>query len=157
MKIRLLGSGDGERVAEIDRLSKGSAHWSAADYERIAVSTPAWFGLVACDDAGEIFGAAAVCVADGEAELLNIAVLPEHRRRGAGAALLNAAIHRARTFGARRMWLEVRESNSTAIAFYHRHGFAGHGRRPAYYSSPAEDALTFSRDLVPGAAERPRN
>src|ERR1700704_2406790 len=42
-----------------------------------------------------------------EAELLTIAVRPAHRRTGAGRALLQAVIERARGAGARRLFLEV--------------------------------------------------
>jgi GNAT superfamily N-acetyltransferase len=68
--------------------------------------------------------------------LLNIhdlAVLPEHRGKGAGRALLQAAEDHARRRGCCRMTLEVLESNSGARALYHRFGF---------------DASTVSRFLV---------
>jgi len=58
--------------------------------------------------------------------LLNIhdlAVLPQHRGKGAGRALLQAAEDHARQEGYCRLTLEVLESNSGARALYRRFGF----------------------------------
>jgi len=58
--------------------------------------------------------------------LLNIhdlAVLPQHRGKGAGRALLQAAEDYARRQGCCRLTLEVLESNSGARALYRRFGF----------------------------------
>jgi ribosomal protein S18 acetylase RimI-like enzyme len=58
--------------------------------------------------------------------LLNIhdlAVLPEHRRKGVGRALLQAAERYARRQGCCRVTLEVLESNSGARDLYRRFGF----------------------------------
>ena len=58
--------------------------------------------------------------------LLNIhdlAVLPQHRGKGAGRALLQAAEDHARREGCCRVTLEVLESNAGARALYRRFGF----------------------------------
>ena len=58
--------------------------------------------------------------------LLNIhdlAVLPQHRGRGVGRALLRAAEERARQKGCCRLTLEVRDDNTSARALYRRCGF----------------------------------
>jgi ribosomal-protein-alanine N-acetyltransferase len=47
--------------------------------------------------------------------------------------------------GVRRVFLEVRESNGGARAFYSGLGFAQQGRRRKYYQDPVEDALLLSR------------
>jgi ribosomal-protein-alanine N-acetyltransferase len=85
-------------------------------------------------------------VAD-EMEILNLAVSPRRRRAGIGSALLVAALAGAAGRGARSVFLEVRESNSVATAFYERLGFAQCGRRPRYYSSPEEDGVVLSRPV----------
>jgi ribosomal-protein-alanine N-acetyltransferase len=81
-----------------------------------------------------------------EAELLLIAVAPEHGRRGVGRALLQAFIDRARRDGAIRIHLEVRDGNA-AVALYRAAGFAEAGRRRDYYRGGGGlfDALTFAR------------
>jgi len=82
-----------------------------------------------------------------ESEILNIAVKRSHRRSGVGSALLAAALKDAEAQGVARAFLEVRESNLAAIAFYRKHGFEQIGRRRAYYRDPDEDALLFERKL----------
>jgi ribosomal-protein-alanine N-acetyltransferase len=82
-----------------------------------------------------------------ELEILNLAVAPEARRTGAGSQLLEAALRQARAAGIRRVFLEVRESNRAAVAFYSRHGFCPAGRRPGYYTQPVEDALLLQLSL----------
>ena len=82
-----------------------------------------------------------------EEELLLIAVVPRHRGRGIGSALLERFITEARVRGAVRLFLEMRDGNP-AESLYRRHGFASVGRRRAYYrrgTGAALDAITFTR------------
>jgi ribosomal-protein-alanine N-acetyltransferase len=60
---------------------------------------------------------------------------------------MQAAVEAAAAAGARRAFLEVRESNAGARAFYSKMGFVEAGRRKNYYREPAEDALLLSRTL----------
>ncbi len=71
-----------------------------------------------------------------DAELLTLCVLPEERRRGVGAALLDEVMERARASGARRLFLEVAETNGPAQALYAARGFVAGRRRPDYYRGP---------------------
>ena len=76
-----------------------------------------------------------------EAELLNLAVSRQSRRRGIGATLVEHAVREAEARGARAVFLEVRESNVAARALYASAGFDQVGRRKGYYQRPREDAL----------------
>lgn len=81
----------------------------------------------------------------GEAELLLIAIHPDHRRRGIGRLLLDDFLQTARSAGASRLHLEVRDGNP-AIAMYRRAGFEPAGRRSKYYrgkDGSQFDALTL--------------
>jgi ribosomal-protein-alanine N-acetyltransferase len=83
-------------------------------------------------------------VAD-EAELLLLAVAFEEQRRGIGQALLDTFIQHARSHGARKLHLEVRDGNS-AINLYLAAGFVPAGRRRNYYhgsDGSAFDAVTL--------------
>lgn len=84
-----------------------------------------------------------------EGEILNLAVLPEHRRQGVARALLLAGIEEFRTNGVREAYLEVRESNRAALALYAEQGFRPVGMRPHYYRNPPEDALVLRSPLRP--------
>jgi ribosomal-protein-alanine N-acetyltransferase len=74
------------------------------------------------------------------AHLMNIAVLPEYRRRGVALQLMGAFDVLAGEWLCKRMYLEVRASNARARAFYTALGFTYSSRVKRYYSD-GEDAL----------------
>lgn len=111
---------------------------------------PANMFVVAEDASEAVVGYALTLTAADEAQLLNIAVHPDARRRGVGIALLRAAMQECAAAGAESMVLEVRESNAAARALYAAHGFAPVGRRKGYYHSPREDAIVMRAPLVTG-------
>ena len=76
----------------------------------------------------------------GEGFVTNIAVFPAYQRRGIGRALVKAALSEPID----RLALEVRASNTAAIALYRSLGFVQDGCRPRFYAHPTEDALLFS-------------
>lgn len=82
-----------------------------------------------------------------EEELLLIAVHPDHRRRGIGAALLQRFIDEAAERGRTNLFLEMREGNP-ADALYRRFRFEPVGRRRNYYRGAQHgplDAITYAR------------
>ena len=87
-------------------------------------------------------------LAGTEADVANIAVLPEYRRAGVGAALLTQMMEYARSTGVQQLFLEVRVSNAPAIGLYRSHGFFEIGKRRNYYRHPQEDALLMMCDLL---------
>jgi len=103
--------------------------------------------LRASGDAPVIGLLVAWLVAD-EAQLLDVGVHPDWRRRGAGRLLMNELLADARRAGARLVLLEVRRSNHAAIALYHRLGFEETRVRPGYYSHPDEDGLEMMLQLA---------
>jgi ribosomal-protein-alanine N-acetyltransferase len=84
-----------------------------------------------------------------EWELENIVVAPATRRKGLATRLLTALLDRARETNSERVFLEVRESNQAAGAFYARLGFEQSGRRKLYYANPPEDAVLYRLTLSP--------
>lgn len=83
----------------------------------------------------------------GEWEVENIVVDSAVRRQGIGAALIRELAVRAKEKGALRFHLEVRASNTPAIALYKKLGFIETTRRRGYYQNPEEDAILFSLAL----------
>lgn len=85
--------------------------------------------------------------ADGlEGHLMNIAVARDHRRSGMGLTLCEALFFDAASRGVDAITLEVRVSNTGAIALYRQFGFAPVGQRSSYYTNPdgsKEDGLIF--------------
>jgi ribosomal protein S18 acetylase RimI-like enzyme len=67
---------------------------------------------------------------EGVAQLLDLTVLPEHRRKGHGSTLITAFIEQAAAYGpasgipTRRLWVSVEQKTQVnARAFLTRHGF----------------------------------
>jgi [ribosomal protein S18]-alanine N-acetyltransferase len=89
-------------------------------------------------------------IAGDEAEVMTLAVIPANRRRGLGAALLDAALRAIRDCGARLVFLEVSELNQAARALYAAAGFVEVGRRRCYYAD-GSDALVLRAALSPSA------
>jgi ribosomal-protein-alanine N-acetyltransferase len=84
-----------------------------------------------------------------EEELLLIAVTPDARRRGVGAALIELLFAAARTRGTAKIFLEMRRGNP-AIHLYHKFGFEPIGERRNYYrmaNGERIDAITFGRSI----------
>jgi ribosomal-protein-alanine N-acetyltransferase len=90
---------------------------------------------------GCIFG---LKVAD-EAEILNLVVTPPNQRQGEASELVRRLLAEWEPSGRKRIFLEVRESNAAAVAFYKRLGFQQVRKRKKYYSNPEEDALVLER------------
>ena len=85
----------------------------------------------------------------GEAELLLLAVDPDHQHRGIGRVLLEQFVERAKASGAGRVHLEVRDGNP-AVRMYRLAGFETAGRRLNYYRGSDGrqfDAITLARTI----------
>ena len=100
-------------------------------------------------DGGETIGFSLSRTIGDESELLLLAVLPGHHRRGVGRGLLDHFLERARKDRVSRVHLEVREGNP-AVAMYRNSGFSAVGRRRNYYHAPDGrrfDAVTLTSQL----------
>jgi ribosomal-protein-alanine N-acetyltransferase len=109
------------------------------------LAMPGAFGWLAAAD-GVPQGFVLARTAADEAEILTLVVLPPHRRRGLGAALIGAAAAEAKRRGAATLFLEVAANNQAARALYTAGGFSQSGTRPRYYGNSI-DALLMTRDL----------
>ena len=96
-------------------------------------------------DSGKVLGYAGVLVMADEGYITNVAVFPEYRRHGIGAAIIEVFMNFARGNDLAFLTLEVRPSNTAAIALYEGFGFEEVGRRKNYYDLPKEDALILTR------------
>lgn len=87
-----------------------------------------------------------------EAHLLNITIAPCFQGQGLGCYLLDSLIEHAKHLNATTMFLEVRESNHTAIALYQRAGFNEVGIRKNYYplAKGRENAVLMALPLTSG-------
>lgn len=141
----LLDAGAVARLAEVAFEPEYREAWTTGQISGLLVSSDAWLEL------GEIDGALisfALCrQAADEVELLLCATSPDLRRQGLGMELMARVSEQCRLRGVRKLFLEVRSSNLSALALYRKAGFREDGRRPGYYhtvSGDRIDALTLS-------------
>jgi len=80
------------------------------------------------------------------AHIITIDVLAEHRRRGAGTALLLEAERRLAGRGVREVHLETAHDNAPAIAFWQKHGYRNRGVLRGYYLGRV-DGIAMTRTL----------
>ena len=98
----------------------------------------------------EVIGFIILSVVGSEAEVLQIAVKGNLRRKGAGTFLINNILRWCSRNEVRSMYLEVRISNKNAIDLYRKTGFEVIGKRKNYYDDPIEDALIMTRRICNG-------
>lgn len=101
------------------------------------------FGLF---ELNQLVGFAVFSTVLDEAELLQIAIVPEQQGRGLAAELLSQSIRILQQADITRFMLEVRASNVAAIRLYEKFGFSEDGRRKGYYPTAGgrEDAVLMS-------------
>ena len=144
--FRAATQADVPAIVEIERTSFGDP-WSEETFRDLLRLRQAIF-LVATEGLPEsVCGYVIAAVITDEAEVLNLAVAGQSRRRGVGGRLLDAGLGMIREQGAREVFLEVRESNAAAIALYTSRGFAALSRRARYYRNPVEDALVLRQAI----------
>jgi [ribosomal protein S18]-alanine N-acetyltransferase len=130
--IRRGEAGDLAEIAAIQAASPETAQWDVTQYLQYDLRVAVRQNRVA----GFLVGR---CVAEGERELLNLAVAPEWRRQGIARELLRGWLEEAG--GA--VYLEVRESNRAAQNLYEVLGFQYVTSRSGYYESPPEAAIVM--------------
>lgn len=137
MQIRLMRPADLDQVEEMER-QIFSDPWSRQSIEN-DYCQPDNIYLVAEAD-GYVAGYCGVWCSFECADLCNLAVAPEWRRRGVASALFGEAVRRCRSRHVERLLLEVRISNEPALSFYEKKGFRKIHMRKRYYRNPVEDA-----------------
>lgn len=152
MKLRPMTVADAKFAADLTIRAPEAAGWTEADYAELLnhPESGTGFGFVlewadgnSPVPAGFLIGRV---IAD-EAEILNLAVEPDMRHRGAGRALVREVILYAVARGVKYLFLEVRAGNIAARRLYAGEQFQSVARRPGYYQNPPEDALVLRREL----------
>jgi [ribosomal protein S18]-alanine N-acetyltransferase len=133
-------------LAAILEQSPEAATWSAKALAEIISSHTSHFLLAR--QGKEIVGFIAGRRVGSEAEVLNLTVLPQFRRHHIGKSLVQQLLQLFAGQGISEVFLEVRQSNTAAIAFYRYMGFRQVGERPEYYRNPPESALILALSLI---------
>ena len=108
------------------------------------LNNPLALWLVAVED-GDLIGYIGSQSVMGESDMMNVAVHPDHRRKGLGERLV-LALCEALSGENTSLALEVRSSNAPAISLYEKLGFVLIGNRKNFYSGPRENALIYKRE-----------
>ena len=122
--------------------------WSRGNFiDSLAAGHAAW---TLHGESGQLLGYVVAMAGVDEMHLLNLTVAPEAQSCGHARFLLRELALLCRRQGARKLWLEVRESNARARNMYLRLGFAHVGARKGYYPAARgqrEDAAVMSLGL----------
>lgn len=143
IRIREFAPEDVDTLLRIEHAAHPAGHWKAEDYEWLTHQAGGMVLVAHLAPAGAIAGFVAARALGPEAEMLNLAVAPEHRRQGIGRRLVEELHRHLRARGTERVYLEVRPSNLPAQQLYRSFGYCECGRRQKYYASDGEDALVF--------------
>lgn len=147
MRVRALTQKDLDDVLAIERASFADP-WSEDLFaQELGREDRIW---LAAEEGTRVVGYAGVMITGAEADLMDIAVAQERRRRGIARSLLWGVARMAAERDVQRLTLEVRPSNVEALGLYASCGFDQVGRRAGYYPETREDALIWrSRPLAP--------
>ena len=113
--------------------------WTVGQLEEVLLSNVNRCALA--EDGSQLVGFLVWQDTDFEAEVLQIAVLPNYQGQKIATALFDLLP------ADKEIFLEVRESNKPALLFYKKEKFEEIARRKAYYHAPVEDAIVMKREI----------
>ena len=135
-----------DELARSCGLSLHATRERALGQARLRVASPS-------EDPTSILGFGLLWLLGDEAEIVDIAVAEEARRKGVGRGLVQALLDLACGAGVGRVFLETRRGNAAARRLYEACAFTEYGQRPRYYSD-GEDAILYRRILQPPPSDR---
>lgn len=143
-RVSLGDAGGDDEINEISTLQSQTFTnpWSA-DSLRWEIANTDVARLYVCRVDGVLIGFCACWVILDELHINSVAIADAWRRRGLASRMLLEVCRDARDAGATQATLEVRRSNTAAIALYEKLGFTCEGVRKDYYQTPREDALVL--------------
>lgn len=136
---------DPEILAELERACFPDDFWTLGSICGTLERNDILYRIEYRED-GSPYGYCIGAAAFGEAELYRIGVLPEFRRRGIGKRILTNFI-KACPSDTKKIFLEVKETNKSAIALYQSSGFKSVSKRTGYYGG-GKNALIMELETV---------
>lgn len=138
IEIRSMTAQDLDDVSSLER-SNFSTPWKREDFEDLLDKPDK--GCMVAIAGNKTVGCVVYHNIVGDVDITNVQVDENFRRQGIAKELMMAAMDRARSVGGENFTLEVRASNTAAIALYKSLGFMPEGVRKNFYNHPTEDAL----------------
>ena len=136
-----------EHISAIAAIEKEcfSCPWNEKALEETLLADHGTAVAAICD--GRVVAYGGMVIALDEAEITNVATTAGYRGRGIAKAVMQEMFRVAHERGCVSMSLEVRESNSAAIALYEGLDFENVGKRPNFYRFPREAAIIMVKQL----------
>jgi ribosomal-protein-alanine N-acetyltransferase len=147
LTIRLATPGDANEIACLsrDRIEQGLGwSWTAARVLRSIRDTST--NVVVAQDGLRLVGFGMMKYHDDEAHLLLLAVHAHSGRMGIGGALVDWLEQSALVAGVGQVYLEARQSNAAARAFYAKRGYREIQTLAGYYQG-REACVRLAKDL----------
>ncbi len=100
---------------------------------------------ISSDD--ELIGYIIFHVGEDFTDIYKIFVRDGDKRKGYATIMLNKVVDIAKRYNSKKLMVEVRSKNDSAIEFYIKNGFTKISVRNNYYKNPNDDAIIFERRL----------
>ena len=131
-----------EGIAELEK-ENFSDGWSLESLKEEINNPDAYYLAVRDEENNMVVAAAGMIISIDTADIMNVSVKEEYRRKGLASNLLGALFEEGKKRGVKDFTLEVRENNHAARKLYEKKGFVFEGIRPNFYSNPAEGAAIY--------------
>lgn len=139
MNIRLMAEEDVDSVVNIEK-QLFSKPWTKQDFIN-SMSDMHNIYVVAENEKKEVIGYCGIWGVLDEGQITNVAVRSQDQGRGIGFEMVTELLRIGENEGLHQFTLEVRASNSRAIALYEKLGFEKEGIRKNFYEKPTEDGI----------------
>ncbi len=132
-----------DQITELDSICFED-NWSRALFENELLSKNSYCVIALLNN--NIVAYCTISTVLDEADITKLAVHPDFRRLGIGARLIDIIFEYCTQNGICTVNLELRESNSSALALYSGKGFKIVGERNKYYNN-SENAVLMTKFL----------
>lgn len=143
MKIRLMTENDLPAVLDIERQSFKTP-WTEGMFLSELKNPGSTYYIAEIE--GKVVAFCGFLRILDDADILNVAVSRNFRRRKIASALIKKITDEAAAVGIKNLFLEVNHNNAAAISLYESFGFQQTGRRKKYYEN-TDDALIYALKL----------
>ena len=120
-----------EGIAELEK-ENFSDGWSLESLKEEINNPDALYLVIRDSETGETAAAAGMIISIDSADIMNVSVKEEYRRKGLASGLLDTLFEEGRKRGVKNFTLEVRENNHAARKLYEKKGFVFEGIRPGF-------------------------
>ncbi|AIF42400.1 ribosomal protein S18-alanine N-acetyltransferase [Virgibacillus sp. SK37] len=144
--IRKMHITDVDAVMEVESATFSTPWTTDIFYQELVDNDYAHYFVMEADK--KIIGYAGVWLVVDDAQITNIAIMPDYRGNKLGEKLFGFTIQQILLLGGTRLSLEVRKSNIIAQRLYRKFGLVPGGIRKNYYTDNQEDAIVMWVNLL---------